>query len=86
MAKPGESDGDRRRYSEALVLGTNLAAGMALFSFLGYYIDRRTGGGVRWTVAGACLGLCYGAYEVWRVVRRLNAPDDRDPPGGAAGG
>jgi len=62
----------RGAIGQALSLGSNLAAGMAVFSFIGYWIDRRRGGGTFWTLCGMFLGVLYGAYEVWKVVRSLN--------------
>ncbi len=50
-----------------------LAVGMAVFAGGGYWLDRRRGGGVAFTLAGIGLGLFYGGYEVWKVVRELNA-------------
>lgn len=60
----------------AISLGTNLAVGMAVFASLGYFIDKRTGGGSLFTLMGIFLGLFYGAYEVWKTVKGLNRQDD----------
>ena len=38
--------------------------------------DRKHGGGIFWTLVGMFLGLIYGAYEFWIVVRMLNRADD----------
>lgn len=72
--------GETRHLSRAIALGTNLAAGMAVFCLLGYWIDKRYGGGGAgpWTLAGMFLGLLYGGYEVWKVVRLI----DRDANSG----
>lgn len=59
--------------ASALSLGTQLAAGMVFFAGLGYYADYRRGGGVLFTVIGMFAGLGYGGYEVWKLVRQLNA-------------
>lgn len=59
--------------ASALSLGTQLAAGMVFFAGLGYYADYRRGGGVVFTICGMFAGLGYGAYEVWKLVRQLNA-------------
>jgi hypothetical protein len=64
-----------------MALGLDLAIGMAVFTAAGYYMDRRRGGGGAWTLCGMVLGLLYGAYEVWRVARRLNPPDPAAKPG-----
>ena len=60
----------------AISLGTNLAVGMAVFASLGYFIDKRTGGGSLFTLMGIFLGLFYGGYEVWKTVKSLNRLDD----------
>ena len=67
-----------RKASQAITLGTNLAVGMGLFTFLGYYADKNLGGGFFWTLCGMGLGLVYGAYEIWKVIRLLNSADDDD--------
>jgi len=67
----------RRKLATALSLGYNLAAGVAIFTLFGYFIDRRRGGGQFWTLVGIFMGLLYGAYEVWKVVREIeqNEPE-----------
>ncbi|MCA9399470.1 MAG: AtpZ/AtpI family protein [Candidatus Omnitrophica bacterium] len=54
-----------------LTLGINIAAGMAIFTFLGYWFDQKqeTEYGV---MIGACFGLVYMFYEIWKVVRDTN--------------
>lgn len=64
--------GMRGELSQALNLGLNFAAGMALFCFLGLWADHRVGHGIWFTLLGMVLGLSYGAYEVWKVIRILN--------------
>lgn len=51
-------------------LGLTMAAGMALFAFLGYWIDQKRGGGTAFTLLGMFLGLTYCFYEVWKLVRQ----------------
>lgn len=67
VAPEGRSD-----LGQAVMLGTNFAVGMAVFSFAGYWVDQKRGGGLLFTVSGMVLGLGYGAYEVWKVIRLLN--------------
>lgn len=59
----------------AATLGTQLAVGMAAFAGLGYYIDRRRGGGYGFTLAGIFLGLFYIGYEIWKLVRQVQEGD-----------
>ena len=73
MRKLFTGPGERNEMGRALTLGMNFAVGMALFSFLGYYLDSKRGpGAMFFTVCGIVLGLAYGAYEVWIVIRMLN--------------
>lgn len=74
MRKLFTGPGERNEFGRALMLGMNFAVGMAVFSFLGYYIDRKRGDeAMLFTICGILLGLAYGAYEVWIVIRLLNA-------------
>ncbi len=60
--------------ASAIGLGSQLAVGMAVFAGLGYWLDHRQGGdGTAFTLSGIFLGLLYGGYEVWKVVRLLQA-------------
>lgn len=72
---PGEKQEGNRSFvgkaGQAIALGSNLAVGMALFTFFGYYVDQKRGGGILWTLCGMGVGLIYGAYEIWKVVRVL---------------
>jgi len=73
MRKFFTGPGERNELGRALMLGMNFAVGMAVFSFIGYYIDRKRGNdALFFTVCGIVLGLAYGAYEVWIVIRMLN--------------
>ena len=63
----------RGELGQALNLGLDCAVGMAVFSFLGYWIDQRRGGDrILFTLLGMTLGLAFCAYEVWKVIRMLN--------------
>lgn len=66
-----------RKYGPALSLGANLTAGMLAFTFIGYSIDKRFGEGETFTLIGLFLGLAYGGYEVWKVVRYLQREEAR---------
>ncbi len=75
--------GVRGELNQALSLGMNFAVGMAVFSFIGFYIDQRRGDDrILFTIIGMVMGLAYGAYEVWKVIRILNrqATDACRPP------
>lgn len=57
----------------AVGFGIQFAVGMALFSWLGWKLDQRRGGGQAFTLLGVFLGLGYGGYELWKLIRLLNA-------------
>ena len=59
-------------YGTAISLGLNMAVGVVVFTLAGYWVDQKRGGGKAWTLCGIFLGLFYGAYEVWKVVRQIN--------------
>lgn len=52
----------------AASFGTNFAAYVVLFSLGGYFLDKRRGGGVLFTVLGFLFGLIGGMYELWKLV------------------
>ena len=81
---PGDS-GRAGLYGEAVTLGINIVAGVALFTFLGYWADHKRGGGMRWTLVGLGVGLLYSAYEVWKVARLLLAQNGRERGGRRSG-
>lgn len=57
------------KYSSSLSLGINMVGGISLFSFIGFKIDQKLGGGSGFTLLGIFLGLFYGGYEVWKLVK-----------------
>ncbi len=63
----------------ALGLGTQLLAGFVVFTWLGWWLDRRRGGGSAFTLAGILMAFLYGGYEVWKLVRALNRESDPGP-------
>lgn len=63
-------------------LGVDLAAGMVLFTMGGYWLDQRRDTGTFWTLMGMFMGLVYGGYEVWKVVRTVPDADDKKPEAG----
>ena len=72
-----------REQNPALSFGINFAAGMGIFVFLGWKMDRRRGeDAIGWTLAGVALGFLYGGYELWKIVRAAPPPppDNRTPP------
>ncbi|HMP88908.1 MAG TPA: AtpZ/AtpI family protein [Kiritimatiellia bacterium] len=59
----------------AIGLGYLLLAGGLVFVGGGYYIDHLRGGGLVFTLIGVALAFVYGGYEVWKLVRAINADD-----------
>jgi hypothetical protein len=52
---------------------------MLVFSLIGYWLDRRSGGGIGWTLGGMFMGLVYGGYAVWKIVRSVEAEGKKKP-------
>lgn len=72
--KPGPPERDRPPAAgAALGFGIQFAVAMGLFSWLGMKMDQRRGGGQAFTLLGVFLGLGYGGYELWKLIRLLNA-------------
>lgn len=82
VSGPG-GGGPLGRAGQAIALGTELVVGMGLFTFGGYYIDSKKGGGYFWTLCGMGLGFVYGAYQIWKVISILKA--EQVPPRKGAG-
>lgn len=61
-------DGKGSRPGLVLELGVVLAAGMAVFTFLGYYLDKKRGTEPFWMICGGIAGFLFGVYQVWRIV------------------
>lgn len=73
-------------FAPVLLLGTQFAVGMAIFAFAGWWLDKRRGSGMVFTLCGMFAGLLYGAYETWKTVRAINerAAGDRNRKGNSA--
>ena len=55
-----------------VTVGLNLAVGMGVCVYGGYFLDQKTGGGQIWTLVGTGLGLFYCGYEIWKLLQELN--------------
>ena len=79
--KPEPSDDTDRKMREnlrqvkAMTIGMSMVLAMVLCAGVGYWIDRRSGGGVFWTICGIFLGLAYCGYLVWDLARMLSRKD-----------
>ena len=58
-------------------LGCSLAAGIALFSWIGYRVDERLGTDPAGLIIMCLLGAALGLYKVVRDVTRWSDEDDR---------
>ena len=66
------------RAHPGLAFGTNFAGGMAILCFIGVRMDAHYGTDVLWTVVGAVIGLIFGAYELWKVIRWIQTREESD--------
>ena len=53
-------------------IGINMAVGIAVFTYLGYLIDQKRGGGQIFTLIGIFFGLGYCGYEVWKLIKKMD--------------
>ena len=68
-----DSLNNQQKYGPLLTLGVQLAAGIAGFVLFGYFIDQKLGkDGIAFTALGMALGFVYGAYEIWKLLKKLN--------------
>lgn len=58
-----------------LVIGIQMAGGMAFFVFAGYFADRWLGTAPWLLLAGAVLGITASMYTVLRMVREIEAKE-----------
>lgn len=45
---------------------------MAVFTFIGNWIDKQNGDQHFWILFGMFLGLFYCGYEIWKLIRQGN--------------
>lgn len=64
--------------SSAVLLGSSFALAMGLFAWLGHQWDERRGTAPWGVLAGVGLGLAYGAYEVWKLIRMAEIAAGRE--------
>lgn len=58
-------------------LGMELVGGIAGFLLLGYWLDRRLGGGSTWTTTGAIVGCVGGLYHLIRKAIAMQRAAER---------
>lgn len=63
-------DKDRPKNIPGISLGINIAVGMALFTIIGNWIDKKLGDQHLWILVGMFLGLFYCGYEIWKLIRQ----------------
>ena len=78
MSTPGtENEAQRQIRSLGLSLGIQLAVGMVFFAGIGAWIDTKRGSGSAFTLVGIFLGLFYGGYEVWKLIKVLQGDSEK---------
>ena len=76
MENQDEQPAKRAFYREAVSLGFTMAGGMVLFVCLGGWIGHKTGYPKTGLLTGIFLGLIYGGYETYRLVRQIGGWGD----------
>jgi len=56
---------------EYMSFGLTLAIGIGGFTYLGIWLDKKLATGF-WTLIGVFLGLIYGGYEIWKLIKKTN--------------
>jgi len=67
-----------RGMSTGILLGSGFAVAVGGLGWLGHRADLKYGTEPWWTLAGAGLGLLYGAYEVWKLTRTTREEEMED--------
>lgn len=57
-----------KEMSPAVLLGSSFALAMGFFAWVGHRWDLKNGSEPWGVLTGVCVGLLYGAYEVWKVT------------------
>ena len=73
--EPGKG---RSRMTAAIGLGSEFAGAIALCTYLGYKADQHFKTGEAWTLTGIFIGLSFGFYSVWKLVRAGDRNSDKD--------
>jgi len=68
------------------VVGWSVAVPTVLGVAAGVWLDRRSAGGVSWTLTGLVVGLAMGCLNAWFWIRREGGLDSRGGPDGPAAG
>jgi len=71
-------DKDQPRNIPGISLGINIAVGMALFTFIGNWIDNKLGDEHFWILVGMFLGIFYSGYEIWKLIRKSSHDQDEN--------
>lgn len=58
-----------------LTLGTELTIPIVVFALLGYWVDTEWDSKPTWMVTGLFVGLIVGAYNFWKIIRKLTKND-----------
>ena len=76
MLKNANKETSPKNELSALGLGYTMRAAMIVFAGLGYWADKKSGGGYRWTLIGLLAGFFFGLYEAWKIAMGPQAPQD----------
>lgn len=64
-----------QRGMSLLTLGTELTIPIVVFALLGYWVDTEYSSQPTWMVTGLFVGLIVGAYNFWKIIRKLTKND-----------
>lgn len=59
-----------------LTLGTELTIPIVVFALLGYWVDTEYSSQPTGMITGLFVGLLVGAYNFWKIIRKLTKNDN----------
>jgi hypothetical protein len=80
-AKRANGNGRSGGGSMLVMLGTNIAVGMGVFTLIGFFVDKKRGAGHMFTIIGAVVGFLYAGYEVWKALKWLETVEMAEQTG-----
>jgi len=73
-----DNDRPTRRFGPALTFAYTFAGGIVFCTLGGVWLDRKFDSLPIFTISGIFLGLAYGFYELWKIVRWMERRESED--------
>lgn len=72
MTKDKNNKDNNNSGAQAFSLGTELVSPIILGGLIGYWIDKSKHTGTKWTLILLVVGIVVGAYNFYKIVKKLN--------------